>query len=198
MVTYLGSLVQARCGEGVTLQTNIPGVCGECLGHAGFAPAGCSAGELPKAGPGLRALPRPKPLRFRFSGAPQRRRLGWACVLCPSQVQQLRRPGAWQVHSPRCGASYHLPRPSRSVSWESRLRCAVCLLWGDSWGDRFLAATLPVDVSRSGSQEDLVSNWEPACSLPPARLPACLPPAGGWAGPQPACSPLVFTQSFVL
>ena len=27
-----------------------------------------------------------KPLRFRFSGTPQWRRLGWACVLCPSQV----------------------------------------------------------------------------------------------------------------
>ena len=43
--------------------------------------------ELSDAGPGLRALPRSKPLRFRFSGAPQRRRLGWACVLHPSQAQ---------------------------------------------------------------------------------------------------------------
>ena len=70
------------------------------LGHSGFAPAhgvcafpvyiaqvpGCSACELSKAGPGLRALPRSKPLRFRFSSTPQRHRLGWACVLCPSQV----------------------------------------------------------------------------------------------------------------
>ena len=42
MVTYLGSLVQYCCGEGGTLQTNIPGECGECsqcLGHTGFAPA---------------------------------------------------------------------------------------------------------------------------------------------------------------
>ena len=70
-------------------------------GHTGFAPTdgvcafpvytaqapGCSAGELSKAGPGLRAHPRSKPLRFRFSGTPQRCRLGWACVLCPSQVR---------------------------------------------------------------------------------------------------------------
>ena len=42
--------------------------------------------ELSDACPGLHALPRSKPLRFRFSGTPQRRRLGWACVLCPSQV----------------------------------------------------------------------------------------------------------------
>ena len=104
MVTYLGSLVQLCCGEGGTLQTNITGVCGECsqcLGHTGFAPAhgvcafpvytaqapGCSAGDLSKMGPGLCALPRPKPLRFRFSGTSQRHRLGWVCVLCPFQVQ---------------------------------------------------------------------------------------------------------------
>ena len=43
--------------------------------------------ELSDAGPGLHALPRSKPLRFRFSGTPQRWRLGWTCVLCPSQVR---------------------------------------------------------------------------------------------------------------
>ena len=60
---------------GRTLQTNITGMCGECLqclSHSGFAPAhsvcaflvytaqvpGCSAGELSKVGPGLHALPR--------------------------------------------------------------------------------------------------------------------------------------------
>ena len=47
---------------------------------------GCSVGELSKLGPGLHARPRSKPLRFRFSGTPQRHRLSWACVLCPSQV----------------------------------------------------------------------------------------------------------------
>ena len=104
MVTYLGSLVQLCCGEGGTLQTNITGVCGECsqcLGHIGFALAhgicafpvytaqasGCSAGELSKVGPGFCALPRSKPLRFRFLGNPQGHRLSWACVLCPSQVR---------------------------------------------------------------------------------------------------------------
>ena len=43
--------------------------------------------ELSEASPGLHALPRSKPLSFRFSGTPQRRRLGLACVLCLSQVQ---------------------------------------------------------------------------------------------------------------
>ena len=104
MVTFLGSLVQLCCGEGGTLQTNITGVCRECLHclhYTGFAPAhgvcafmvytsralGCSARELSEAGPGLCALPRTKLLRFRFSSTPQRCRLGWACILCPSQVR---------------------------------------------------------------------------------------------------------------
>ena len=38
-------------------------------------------------GPGLPAPPRSKPLMFRHSGSPQSPRLGWACVLCPSQVR---------------------------------------------------------------------------------------------------------------
>ena len=42
--------------------------------------------ELSEAGPGLHALPRSRPLRFRFLVTPQRRRLGWACIFCPSQV----------------------------------------------------------------------------------------------------------------
>ena len=51
--------------------------------------------ELSEAGPGLHALPRSK--LFRFSGSPQRLRLGLACVLCPSQVQA--------AHVTRCLAS---------------------------------------------------------------------------------------------
>ena len=104
VITYLGSLVQLCCGEGGTLQTNIPGICGECsqcLSHTGFAPAhsvcaflvytaqalDCSAGEVFKVGPALHALPRSKPLKFRFLCTPQRHRVGWACVLFPSQVR---------------------------------------------------------------------------------------------------------------
>ena len=157
MVIYLGSLVQLCCREGGTLQTNITGVCGECsqcLGHAGFAPAhsvcvflvytaqapGCSARELSEAGPGLHALPRSPPLRFRFSGTPQRHRLSWACILCPHFVPL---PGlsssGVQVLSEhtlhRCSASYHLPGLSHSVSWVRRGISGVpYLFWGaDHW-----------------------------------------------------------------
>ena len=71
-----------------------------------------------KVGPGLRALPRSKLLRFRFSGTPQRHRIGWACVLCPTQVQaaQVTRYLVSTL-SQLDGASYHLPGPSHSVSW---------------------------------------------------------------------------------
>ena len=72
-----------------------------------------------------------------------------------------------------------------------------------------------MDVNCPGSQEDLVGNWEPVYSLVEdaslwgqdcpcilalavAHLPLCLPASGrGWAGPQLANSPLVFTQSLM-
>ena len=36
---FLGSLVQSRCGEGGTLQTNNTGMCSQCLSHTGSAPS---------------------------------------------------------------------------------------------------------------------------------------------------------------
>ena len=70
--------------------------------------------ELSEAGPGLYALPRSEPLRYRYWGTPQRHRLGRACVLCPSQVRA--------AQATRCLAStvattYGLPCPCRSVFW---------------------------------------------------------------------------------
>ena len=128
MGTFLGSVVQSCCGEGGKLQTNNTGVCSQCLGHTGFATRSrhvcfpclhCLGSrllcqELSEAGPGLHAPPRSKPLRFRYLSSPQRRRLGWACILCPYQVR------AAQVM--RCSASavttiYHLPHPCCSVFW---------------------------------------------------------------------------------
>ena len=102
MDSYLGSLVQSCCREAGTLQTSLA-----CVGRftvsglhwlcphslcVCFPSLHCSGSrllcwELSKADPGLHALPRSKPLRFRFLGTPQRCRLGWACVLCPSQVR---------------------------------------------------------------------------------------------------------------
>ena len=86
------------------------------------------------AGPGLPAPSRSKPLRFKHSGSPQRRRLGWACVLCPSQVR------AAQVMRCLAGAiaaTYRLP-----ATWLSR--CTT-------------SAPSQADVDRPDPQEVLVS-----------------------------------------
>ena len=135
---------------------SITGVCGECsqcLGHTGFAPThsvcafrvytaqapGFSAGKLSKAGPGLHALPRSTLLMFRFLGTPQRHRLGWACVSCPSQVQaaQVTRWLASTLFpAGRCVLSplWSQPPGFLGAQWECHLRCAVCLFWGaDLW-----------------------------------------------------------------
>ena len=82
--------------------------CLHCLGSRLFC------WELSKMGPGLSALPRSKLLRFRHLGTPQRCRLGWACILCPSQVQE--------AQVTRCLEStvtetYSLPHPCLSVFW---------------------------------------------------------------------------------
>ena len=123
MDTFLGSLVQSCCGEGGTLQTSNTGVCLQCLSHTGFAPAHrrvyfpsrLLCRELSEAGPGLYALPRSKPLRFRHSGSPQRCRLGWTCVLCPSQVRAAQ--GTRCLASTVPAAYRHPPHRCCSVFW---------------------------------------------------------------------------------
>ena len=115
---FLGSLVQSRCEEGGTLQTNNPGMCSQCLSHTGPAPARSahSSGsrllcwEPSEAGPGLHAPPMSKLLRFRHSGSPQRCRLGWACILCPSQVRVAQMCG-------ECGCCDLLPLPFLLLSF---------------------------------------------------------------------------------
>ena len=150
-----GHLFRLTCSVvlwgGRNTANNITGMCGECLhclDHTGFAPIhgacafpvytaqapGCSAGELSKAGPGLCALPRSKLLRFRFSGTPKRHILGWACVLCPSQVQ------AAQVT--RCLASMVTVTYCLPIAWFS----------GCTTG-----TPSQVDVDRPEPQEVLVS-----------------------------------------
>ena len=54
------------------------------------------------AGPALRAVP--------VFGFPQKRRLGWACVLCLPWPEQLRQPGAWRAHSPQVRCTLSPPR----------------------------------------------------------------------------------------
>ena len=78
---------------------------------------------LQGAGPELRTLPRPKPLRFRFSGTPQKHRLGWACVLCSGSQELDERT------LPGCREPYPLRGPSLSflVCWSG----APCVSSGE-------------------------------------------------------------------
>ena len=120
-VTYLGSLVQLCCGEGVTLEINITGMIGECLqcmGHTEFSSVHsgvCFPGlhcssilfrSLSKAGPEFCALPRSKQLRR--PGACEHTVPGRLCILITSPVPAAQFP---------------------SVPQEHQLRCAVCLFW---------------------------------------------------------------------
>ena len=122
MVSCLGSLVQSCCGEGGTLQTNITGVCGECsqcLCHTKFARThglcafpvytaqapGCSAGGRGWGYLGCMHFPG---LSHSGSGSwvQHKGTVGWACVLCLSQVRaaQVTRclvstvTPSWRVH----------------------------------------------------------------------------------------------------
>ena len=143
VASCLGSFVQSCCGEGGALQTNVPGVygeCSQCLGPTGLCPltAGVLSAStllrlqvaLQGAGPDLRALPRPKLLRFRFSGIPQRCGLGWACVLC---LPCLSSSGSQELEGhtlPRCGVPYPLRSLSLSFLVCQSGACTLCLFLG--------------------------------------------------------------------
>ena len=159
MVSCLGSLVQPCCGEGVALQTDIAGVCGEhspCSGHTGFAPLTgvcfprlhCSGSRLLSRERALRCV------RFQFLDIPQKRRLSWACILC---LPCRRSSGSQELHgreAPTPGAARLLPSavPACRVhvpcicSWELASshdppgRCRPSRISGSLWletGDLF-------------------------------------------------------------
>ena len=111
--------------------------------------------ELSEAGPWLYAFPRSELLRLRFSGTPQRCRLGWACVLCPSQVQ------AAQVT--RCLASTVAP------SWRLHLITSpvpATLFWVYN---RHAFSSVPCVSSRK-----LISGCNTPSGSQPSRIPRSL------------------------
>ena len=169
---------------------------------------GCSAGELFKAGPAFCAFPWSKLLRFRFSATPQRCRLIWACVLCPSQVRA--------AQATMCLASalslgvVHLTSPFPATWFPGcAFRRAVCLFWGAAlWLQPSRWMSCIQDPRKAWlSPRSLLAVW---WRMPSLRLrlplsfwlwlsPACLPASGrGWTGLQLASFPLVFAQSFIV
>ena len=137
-------------------------------GHTGLAPThsvcafpvytaqapSCSAGELSKVGPGLRARPRSTLLRFRSSRTPQRHRLSWACILCLSQVRAAPLTSLVSALSPGGQCVLSSPGPSPWVSW------VLCK-----------SAVSGVPCVSSG---DLTSDCDPPGGCQPSRIPGRL------------------------
>ena len=173
----------------------------------------CSARALSQVGTLFHALPRSKPLRYWvFHKGTD---LDGLCVLCPSQVWKFRWSVAWWVNCSRW-AMHHincLDQTTQFLRCTARAQSQVCHV--SPMGSWSQSVTLLTDVNHPGFQEDVVSNWKPAhssvenglCgqdfSSPLSSgsgypLPAFLPLGRESPIQQPACSPLVFVQSFVL
>ena len=90
-----------------------------------------------------------------FSGTPQRLRLGWTCLLCPSSVRAAQASrGLASTVTLRCGASFHLLHPSHSVSW--------------------VAAGVPVSGMPCVSSGELTPGCDPPRECQPPRIPRSL------------------------
>ena len=157
-----------------------------CVHFPGLSHTHLGSGVLHKGtdsvGPAFCALPRSKNLWRAHSSQV------WQCILSTPPVQPLGFLGVQQ---------------------EDCVRCAVCLLWGDdlwlqpSWWMSTVQDPRKTWLATWG----LLRVWWRMPSLVP-KLPLSLWPrlslaflsasGGGWASPQQASSPLVFSQSFVL
>ena len=183
MVTYLGSLVQSFCGERGTLQTNIAGICGECLqclGHTGFAPVhgvcafpvytaqalDCSAGNCLRQALGCMHSPG---LSHSSSGSQVLHKgadlVGPAFVPIPGLSSSGDQVLGKHSHSQVGSVSYRLPHPSHSffflgVQQACLLRCAVCLFWG---ADLWLRPSWQMSTVQNPKKSWLAV--EPVCSL---------------------------------
>ena len=144
VIPYLGPLVQLCCGGGGTLQTNITGVCGECsqcLCHSVLSQSTLLRFQVALQGNWLKqALGCVRFPGLSCSGSGfqvfHKGTDSVGPVFCAHpRSKQLRRLGAWQVHSSQVGgASYHLPGSSHSVSWVcsgSAISGVLCVSFGE-------------------------------------------------------------------
>ena len=125
MDTFLGSLVQWRCGEGGTLQTNNTGMCSQCLNHTGPAPAhgtcalpahtaqalGCTTGNHWRLALGCMDL-----LDLSHSGSGTQVVLRGADSVGPAFCA-LPRSEQLRCLASAVAATYCLPHPCRWVTW---------------------------------------------------------------------------------
>ena len=106
--------ITLACAHSISATLGLPSsrrVCFPCLPFLGSR---LLCWGLSEASPGLYALPRSKPLRFRYLGTPQRCRLGWACVLCPSQVRAAQ---ATKYLVSAIAVTYRLLHPCHLIFW---------------------------------------------------------------------------------
>ena len=133
------------------------------------------------------------------------------CALPRSE--QLRWPGAWWAQSPPGGQCVLSPPPYQplgilGVQQACLFRCAVCLFWG---ADVWLRPSWQMSTVQNPKNSWLATCLQfgrgclsgvmiaPFWLWLPTPPPHCLlVSCGGWAGPQPASSSLVFAQSFLL
>ena len=100
------------------------------------------------------------------------------CALPRSE--KLRQPGTLGVHCPRWSVHlHHLPGPGRLVSWVHH-KSAISGVPYVSSGELISGCNPSGRCQCPGSQEDLVSNWEPAHNLVEdaisrAEIAPCLP-----------------------
>ena len=133
----------------------------------------------------LCALPRSKLLRFRFSTKGIDLAGPVFCALPRSE--ELRQPGAWRAHCPRCavGLITSLVPVARFTGCATRVpsQCAVCLLWGadirlqSSWQ----MSTVQYPRKMWLATGSLFPVWGQNCPSPSisgCRLPVSLPPVG--------------------
>ena len=190
---HLGSLVQLCCGEGGTPQTNITGMCGDwsqCMDHIGFSPA-----------PGGVCFPS---LHCSGSRVPCRGTVqSGDCISCNSQVSAAQVLG-YSTKAQTRVAVHVVPFPglSSAVSPLGSWSLAVMSTVQDPKKTSLLTGSLLTVWWRM-----LVSGAEIAAApyfwLQLSHV--CLSASGEWgvgwevgACRQPASSPLVFSQSFVL
>ena len=145
-----------------------------CLGRDGrcFPRLRCSGSQMLYMERALRRV------RFQFSGPPQKRGFGCACVLCLPRPERFRHPEAW-AHSPRKRYAFSLcgERPRQPEAWVPSPRVwRAFSLRGErprqpeAWAHsprvpRAFSLRGPRARRRSGLRESLDRNRGPVCSV---------------------------------
>ena len=132
------SLVCVGSTHSVPATVGLPPLMGLCFPHLH-----CSDSWLLHMERALRCM------RFQFSGIPQKRRLGWACVLCLPQPEQLRQPRSLSgILSPGVVRLIPSTVPASVSAGTSRVHVPCVYSW-----ELALAATLLADIGHPESQE---------------------------------------------